>query len=406
MPGPLHGVTILDLTQFLAGPYGTQILGDLGAEILKIEAFAGDSSRTMPPHFIAGDSAYFVGTNRNKKSVVIDVRQPVGLQLLRKLIAQSDVLVENFRPGVMQRLGLEEEAVRKRHPALIWCSISGFGQDGPYRDRPAYDMIVQALSGGMSLTGERDGPPVRAGIPLGDLAAGMYGAIGILAALHRRRETGKGDYIDISMLDCQVSMLSYQGSYYLQSGRVPGRQGRGHDAIPTYGCFTARDGRDVAITANTEKMWRSLCAVLGEPALADEARFADMALRLKHRSELEPLLRQLFLQRDADEWATLLGAGGIPVATVNTLDRALNDPQILHRNMVIEITGPQEGQKARVLGNPVQLRDGRSEAPSYPPSKGFDTRQVLMERVGLSSTEVDALVNDGVILDRTTAARL
>lgn len=364
---PLDGVRVVDLTQFLAGPYCTQILGDLGAEVLKVEPPVGDSSRTVPPHQVAGTSVYYLTTNRNKKDIVLDLRDEDDKQVLLDLIASSDIVVDNYRPGVLARLGLDYEAISAAHPHIVWCSISGFGQDGPYRDRPAYDMIVQALSGGMSLTGERDGKPVRAGIPLGDLSAGMYGAIAVLAALDNRRRTGLGDYIDVSMLDCQVSMLSYQAGYHLNAGVVPGRQGRGHDSIPTYRCFTARDGLDVAVTANTDKMWESMCRVLGVPELLDDPRFASLSERHRHRDVLEPILEEAFLQRDADDWAARFEEGNIPVATVNTLDRTLTDPQVVHRDMVLTLRGSTEEETARVVGSPLKFRRSSRRPASYPP---------------------------------------
>ena len=225
-PGPLNGIRVLDLTQFLAGPFATQILGDLGAEVIKLESPTGDWARSLPPHFVGEDSCYYLSINRSKKAIAVDMKQPEGLDLVKKLAGKSDILFENFRPGVLDRLGLSWDELSAEYPKLIWASISGFGQSGPYRDRPAYDMIVQAMSGGMSMTGERDGVSVRAGIPLGDLSAGMYATIGALAALEERRTTGKGKFIDISMLDCQVAMTCYQAAYYLQSGQNPGRQGK------------------------------------------------------------------------------------------------------------------------------------------------------------------------------------
>ena len=227
--GPLSHIRVLDLTEFLAGPFGTQILGDLGAEVIKIESAQGDNSRGVPPNFIAGSSTYFTCINRNKYSLVVDLKTSQGLEIVRALARRSDVLFENRRPGVLARLGLNYDDLARENPGLIWCSVSGFGQDGPDRDAAAYDMIVQAVSGGMSLTGEKDGRPVRAGVPIGDLGAGLYGVIGILAALARRSQTGVGDYIDVAMLDVQVAFLNYQAAQYLHSGKVPGRQGREHD---------------------------------------------------------------------------------------------------------------------------------------------------------------------------------
>ena len=370
--GPLAGIRVLDLTGFLSGPFGTQILGDLGAEVLKIEPPIGDNSRTVPPHFVDGDSVYYLSTNRNKRSAVVDLKSPEGKQFVLDLVDRSDIVVENFRPGALQRLGLDYETVAARAPHIIWCAISGFGQDGPYADRPAYDMIVQAYSGGMSLTGERGGTPVRAGIPVGDLTAGLYGVIGVLAALEQRRRTGRGEYIDVSMLDCQVALLSYQAAYYLHSGAVPGPQGRSHDSIPTYRCFTASDGIDVAVTANTEGMWRALCRALDREQYIDDERFLTLADRHRNRAVLEPLLEEAFLARTADDWVATLTDAGVPVAPVNTLDRTFRDPQVLHREMVVELAREEGGDPVRVVGNPLKFA-GQAQTPlRYPPGKGED----------------------------------
>ena len=262
-PGPLNGIKVLDLTQFLAGPFSTQIFADLGAEVIKLEAPAGDWSRTLPPHFVGDDSCYYLSINRNKEAVAIDMKAPEGLALVKQLAEKCDIVMENFRPGVLDRLGLTYDDLSSRNPGLIWASISGFGQTGPYRERPAYDMIVQAMSGGMSLTGEVGRSAVRAGMPIGDLTAGMYATVGSLAALEERRRTGKGKFVDISMLDCQVALLTYQAAYYLHSDKVPGRQGRGHESIPTYRSFAGANDTELVICANTERMWQGLCAVLG-----------------------------------------------------------------------------------------------------------------------------------------------
>ncbi|MER1995245.1 MAG: CoA transferase [Arthrobacter sp.] len=373
---PLAGVRVLDLTGFLSGPFGTQILGDLGAEVLKIEPPAGDNSRTVPPHFVGDTSVYYLSTNRNKKSAVIDLKDPEGQRVVKALMAKSDIVLENFRPGALKRLGLDYATVAAGDPSVIWCSISGFGQDGPYAHRPAYDMIVQAYSGGMSLTGERGGPPVRAGLPIGDLTAGLYGVIAVLAALNRRAATGLGDYIDISMLDCQLAFLSYQGAYYLHSGKVPGTQGRSHDSIPTYRCFEASDGIEVAVTANTQKMWESLCQVLGLSELAKDERFLTLADRHRNRAELEPALEDAFLARGADEWVSLLTEAGVPVAPVNTVDRALADPQARHRNMVVELQDEHEGT-IRVVGNPLKFRSISNQLLNFPPKLGEHTEEII-----------------------------
>jgi CoA:oxalate CoA-transferase len=394
--GPLNGIKILDFTQFLAGPHGTQILGDMGAQIIKIETPAGDLSRTVPPHFIRDDSAYFHTINRNKKSVVINMKKPGGTELVRELIKTADVVVENFRPGVLSRLGIDREKEMENRPALIWASISGFGQSGPDRDLPAYDMIVQALSGTMSLTGERGGRPVRTGIPVGDIAAGLHAAIGILAALHNVKETGQGEYIDISMLDCLVAMLSYQGTYHLESGHVPGPQGSGHDAIPTYRQFTAGDGRDIVTTANTERMWQAMAEVLGRPELLEDPRFTLNGDRLRNKEELWDILEPAFLERDAAEWVALFNEAGIPVGMVNTLDLALTSPQILHREMVVELDDGN-GTSVKTLGNPIKLSRNPRSQDSFPPALGEHTSDILRDVLGKSSSDIDQLLEAGAI---------
>ena len=396
--GPLAGLRVLDLTQFLSGPYCTLILGDLGAEIVKVEPPQGDSSRHVPPHFVGDDSAYFLSINRNKKSIVLDLKSEAGRDLLRRLALVSDIVVENFRPGVLERLGVSPEALRKEKPSLVWCAISGFGQSGPYRDKPAYDMIVQALSGGMSMTGEKGRGAVRAGIPLGDLAAGMYAAIGILAAINRRHLTGQGETIDISMLDCQAAMLSYQAAYHLHSGHVPDRQGSGHDSIPTYRTFTARDGIEVVITANTERMWQGLCRALGIAHLIEDPRFLTNRERYQNRLELWPLLEAAFLVAPADDWVAKLEQEEVPVGVVNTLDRVVADPQILHREMVLALE--RDGVGARVMGNPVKLAEAMRSEHHYPPALGAEGDDILRGILNLGEDELADLRAKGVITPR------
>jgi CoA:oxalate CoA-transferase len=373
---PLQGLRVLDMTIFLSGPYCTQMLADLGADIIKLESPQGDLSRGVPPHFVGDDSVYYLSINRNKSSIVVDLKTPEGLDIARRLALASDVIIENNRPGVLERLGLKVDDLRGENPRLIWCALSGFGQTGPYRDKPAYDMIVQALSGGMSITGEPNGPPVRAGIPIGDLAAGMYSAVAILAALNRRHLTGRGDFIDVGMLDCQVAMLSYQGAYHLHSGKVPSRQGSAHDSIPTYRGFTGADGMDFVICANTERNWQGLCKVLGRDDLVDDPRFLTNRERYKNRVALWALLEVGFKKRAAVEWVTLLEAQSVPVAIVNTLDRVVADPQVNHRGMILEVNAP-DGRAARVMGNPIKFAEAVQTPAQFPPRLGEHTKMIL-----------------------------
>lgn len=397
---PLSGYRVLDLTTFLSGPFCTQILGDLGAEVVKIETPEGDSSRDIPPHFVDGDSAYFLGINRGKRSLVIDMKRPGGLALAKRLIAEADVVVENYRPGVAARIGLDIQAVRAAHPRLIWASVSGFGQTGPWRDQPAYDMIVQALSGVMSLTGEPGRPAVRLGIPAGDMVAGMYATIAINAALADRERTGEGRVIDVSMLDCQLAMLSYQSTYALVAGVTPQPQGARHDSIPTYRSFVAGDGRELVVTANTERMWRGLCTALGRVALPADPRFATGARRLENREALWPILEEAFLARGAADWIAPLQECGVPVALIKTVPEALADARMAGRGMVQPLRR-EDGTRIEVVGNPIKFVGETSPEPGYPPRLGEDAACVLGGWLGLDAAEVEALRADGVVAPRT-----
>ena len=400
---PLKGVRVLDLTQFLSGPYATQILGDLGAEVIKIEPHGGDSSRTIPPYFVDRDSAYYLSVNRNKKSVAVDMKHADGKAMVRELALNSDVVIENFRPGVAAKLGLDYAALAATHPGLVWCSISGFGQDGPYRELPAYDMIVQALSGGMSLTGESGGLPVRSGVPLGDLAAGMFSVIAIQAALFERARTGAGKQIDISMLDCQVSMLTYQAAYHLIAGVVPGTQGRAHDSFATYRTFIAGDGVNVVVCANTDRMWEDMARELGVASMLEDPRFRTNADRHAHRDVLLPALDRAFLAQPAAHWVERFRASGIPVGSVNTLDRALSDPQVLHRQMVLPLDDGR-GHQISVAGNPIKFVGEASARSTYPPTLGADGASVLAEVLQWDAQRIAAMFQAGVLKDTTREA--
>ncbi|CAO3437305.1 CaiB/BaiF CoA transferase family protein [Azospirillum endophyticum] len=403
---PLAGYRIVDLTTFLSGPFCTQILADLGADVVKIETPQGDSSRAIPPHFVGDDSAYYLGINRSKRSLAVDMKQADGLALVKRLIATADVVVENYRPGVASRLGLDVEALRAEHPGLIWAAVSGFGQTGPWRDKPAYDMIVQALSGVMSLTGEPGRPAVRLGIPAGDIVAGMYATIAINAALADRERTGQGRVIDVSMLDCQLAMLSYQSTYALVAGTLPQPQGARHDSIPTYRSFVARDGRELVVTANTERMWDGLCQALDRADLIADPRFATAALRLANRTALWPLLEEAFLARDAADWIAPLDAKGVPVALIKTVPEALADARDHGRSMILPLTDAS-GTSIEVVGNPIKFVDGdglTADDATYPPVLGADASPVLGEWLGLEAAEVTRLFDNKTLVRRAPAA--
>lgn len=394
---PLKGYRILDLTTFLSGPFCTQILADLGAEVVKLEAPGGDSSRHIPPYFVEGESAYFLGINRDKKSIAINMKSPEGLALAKDLIGKSDVVVENYRPGVAARIGLDVEALRAASPSLIWASISGFGQDGPLSDRPAYDMIVQALSGVMSLTGEQGRPAVRLGIPAGDMVAGMYAAIAINAALAARGRGEPGCHIDVSMLDCQLAMLSYQSTYALIAGITPQRQAARHDSIPTYRSFVGGDGRELVITANTERMWQGLCNTLGLGELKDDPRFASGDKRLENREALWALLETAFLARPAAQWVEPLAENGVPVALIKTVPEALDDARRSGRGMIMPLS-KQNGTKIDVVGNPIKFIDAAELPGRYPPALGEDARGVLGAWLDMDGDRIERLVDSKTVV--------
>lgn len=400
---PLNGYRVLDLTTFLSGPFCTQTLADLGAEVVKVESPDGDSSRAIPPHFVGDDSAYYLSVNRNKQSLCIDIKNAEGLALVKRLIAQADVVVENFRPGVAARIGLDITALHAKYPRLIWASISGFGQQSPWSDRPAYDMIVQALSGVMSLTGEPERPAVRLGIPAGDVVAGMYASIGINAALSDRERTGEGRVIDVSMLDCQLAMLSYQSAYSLIAGVTPQPQAARHDSIPTYRSFIAADGRELVVTANTERMWQGLCEGLGLTELIQDSRFANGRARLQHKEQLWALLEAGFLQRNASDWIEPLTRLGVPIALIKTVPEALQDAREAGRGM-IESLESDAGDRIDVVGNPIKfVSQQKADVSTYPPALGADNEVVLRHWLEADASEIQHWQQSGAIRQKVKA---
>ena len=398
--GPLSHIRVIDLTQRLAGPYATQMLGDLGADIIKLEPPGGDPTHRTPPHFVAGESTYYLSINRNKRSIIVDLKRPEGKEVARRLIAKSDVLIENNRPGVMARLGLAYDDLKRDFPGLVYCSISGFGQNGPDAARGALDPIVQAISGGMSLTGEVGGKSVRAGIPIGDISAGMYATTGILAALMHRDRTGQGELIDISMLDVQVAMLSYQAAAYLQSGKAPGLQGRTHDSYALSYCVRAKDGVDVMIAANQQRAFESLARTIGRPEIITDPRFLTPQDRNRNKTELRAVMDEACAKVDSKDILAALHRTGAPGAVINSIDRAFAEPQVHHRGMLMELNGDAEaGDVARVAGDPIKLAEAPRTDYVYPPHAGQHTRAVLKELGGYDDPEIDRLIEAGAVLE-------
>jgi crotonobetainyl-CoA:carnitine CoA-transferase CaiB-like acyl-CoA transferase len=350
----LAGVRILDLTRVLAGPYGSMLLADMGAEVVKIEDPAGgDPVRRMGPPFVNGESAYFLALNRNKKSVALDLRSDAGRAAFLDLVARADVVLDNFRPGVMQRLGIGPDDCRQANERIITCSISAFGADGPYRDLPAFDLVLQALAGGMSVTGEPGRPPVRMGLPIGDLGGGLFASQAICAALYHRERTGRGQHIDLSLLDVQVSLLTYIGQYYLADGSVPGPIGSGHQTAVPYQAFATSDGH-LVVAVFTDHFWEPFCQALDLLELAQA--YPTNRARLDAREAVVAVIAARFAAGSTEAWVAALRQAGVPAGPVNGLDAVLADPQVRHRQMVTHLSRahPVAGM-LEVLGNPVKV---------------------------------------------------
>jgi crotonobetainyl-CoA:carnitine CoA-transferase CaiB-like acyl-CoA transferase len=375
MEAVLSDVVVIDLSRVLAGPYCTMILGDLGATVIKVEQPGkGDDTRHFGPPYIAGESAYYLGLNRNKQSILLDFSTPEGKERLLKLVSTATVLVENFRPGALERQGLDYKALSTINPGLIYCSISGYGQTGPYALRPGYDFVAQAESGLMSVTGEIDGDPQRVGSPVGDVSAGMFACMSILAALRVRDRTGKGQYIDISLLETTMSLLSNVASNYLISGEEAPRLGNGHPNIVPYQAFRTKDGY-VVVSCGNDRLYQTLCHLLGREDLAEDPRFATNPQRVRNRKELVPALQEEFLHRKTDEWLPELRAAGIPCGPINTVSQIFNDPHIQARGFVWESEHPKAG-RIKLSGSPIHLSETPTRLYKAPPLLGEDDDKV------------------------------
>ncbi|HXG41498.1 MAG TPA: CaiB/BaiF CoA-transferase family protein [Dehalococcoidia bacterium] len=397
MSGPLQDIRVLDLTWILAGPYASMILRDLGADVIKVERPPyGDVSRTTAP-YIEGESVYFFSVNRGKRSICLDLKHPAGRDLFLRLVEKVDVVMENFTPGTMERLGLGYEVLSQRNPRLVYAATSGFGQTGPYRHKPALDIIVQGMGGIMSITGEPGGRPVRPGISLGDIAAGLFTAIGILAALHERERSGQGQMLDISMLDCQVAILENAFVRYFATGQVPGPLGTRHPSTTPFQAFPTKDGWIViALSWGVENQWELLLAALGLPELIDDPRFETPALRTQHHDELEPILSEAFRRKTTREWLEELEPLGIPCGPLNDIAQAAADPQVQAREMLVDVEHPK-GFRLKVANTPIKLSRTPGGVHGPPPAIGQHTDEVLRELLGLSEAEIAALREAGAI---------
>ncbi|MDF7775620.1 CoA transferase [Sphingomonas sp. AOB5] len=395
----LGNITVLDLTHVLAGPYATMLLADMGARVIKIEPPGrGEATRRLlehsPEYSRDGMGAYFLTLCRNKKSVALDLKQDEGQRLLHAMVEQADVVVSNFGVGVAERLGIGHDALERINPRIITCTISGFGETGPDARRPSFDLVAQAMGGGMSLTGFPEGDPVRAGIPIGDLGAGLFATIGILGAIEARHATGRGRHIDISMLDCQLSLLSYIGTMFLMSGNETPRSGNAHAIHVPYNSFRTRT-RHLIVAVISDGFWHSLVEVIGDDALRQE-RFATQPGRLAERAFIEERLQEAFLTQSCEHWLELLARHRIPAAPVNDLAGAFADPQALARGMRLSVPLPGGGS-VEVPGNPIKFSEGETRGCTAPPRVGEHSVELLREMIGLDSSRIAQMLASGVI---------
>ncbi|RLE13079.1 CoA transferase [Candidatus Aerophobetes bacterium] len=393
---PLRGIRVLDLSRILAGPYCTMMLGDLGAEIIKVEQpRVGDGTRQWGPPFKGGESAYFICINRNKKSITVNLKHPRGIKIIKQLVKKSDVLVENFRYGTMDKLGLDYETLKKINPKLIYCTISAFGTTGPYRELPGYDFLVQAMGGIMSITGEPDGPPMKVGVAIIDVTAALYATSAILAALFYREKTGEGQKVETSLIEAQVAWLINVGSNYLVSGEVPKRYGNAHPNIVPYQVFKVKDGY-VALAIGNDLQWKKFCELAGVKELAENPKFETNPKRVENRKELIKILDKLMLEKRGKEWIKLCRDNGIPCGPINTIDKVFNDPQVLNRGMVVEVDHPTAG-KIKLAGIPMKFSRTPAFVKSPPPLLGEHTNEVLSNLLGYSKEEILNLRKEQVI---------
>ena len=416
VPGTAHslqGIRVLDLSRVLAGPWCTQILADLGADVIKIErAGAGDDTRTWGPPFLkdrAGadsrEAAYYLATNRNKRSVTCDIATPAGQALIRELAAHCHVFIENFKVGDMQRYGLDYERLRAINPSLVYCSVTGFGQTGPYAKHAGYDYAVQGIGGLMSVTGERDdlgGGPQKVGVAVADLFTGMYSTVGILAALRHAERTGEGQYLDMALLDTQVAMLANLGANYLVGGKVPQRMGNAHQNVVPYQVFEVAPGADgsrdhLILAVGNDHQFAKFCAIAGRSEIAVDPRFARNQDRVRHRGELIPLLEQIMKTRGKADWLSALEAAQVPCGAINNLAEVFDDPQVRARGMVTEWHNHPLSDALRLVSSPIKLSRTPVRADTPPPLLGANTDEVLQELLGKSASDITALRDAGVI---------
>jgi crotonobetainyl-CoA:carnitine CoA-transferase CaiB-like acyl-CoA transferase len=404
-PTILQGVKVLDLSRVLAGPWCTQILGDFGADVIKIESFQGDDTRNWGPPWLRGpeeegrgESAYYLSCNRNKRSVVVNLADPEGAALIRRLAAKADIVVENFKVGGLARYGLDYESLSAINPRLVYTSITGFGQDGPYADRAGYDFVAQAMGGLMSVTGEADGPPMKVGVAMADLSTGMYAAVSTLLALRHAEHTGQGQRVDVSLLDTQISMLANQALSFLVGGESPGRLGNAHPTVVPYRTFQAAD-HPIVVAVGNDAQFRVLCDVIGAPELARDERYATNGARVVNRRTLEPALQEIISKMHAHELLEALHARSVPAGPVNTIGEAFEDPFVEARGTVQRFMR-DDGIEVPSVAYPGKFSETPADYRRRPPFLGEHTREVLQEWLGLEAGKLDELTTGGVIAQR------
>ncbi len=396
MKMPLEGVTVLDLSHALAGPHCSTLLADFGAQVIKLETpGAGDIARAWGAPLPGGENSYFVGLHRNKLGLSIDLKTEEGKALFFRLAEKSDVLLENFRPGALDRLGLGYDAVKARCPGIVYCSVSGFGQDGPYRDRAALDLIVQAESGMISVTGEEGTHGSRCGVSVADLTAGMYAAFGILLALRVKEKTGEGQRVDVSMLEGQMSLLSVMISAYLADHEVPVPMGTAYKALLPYQTFRTQS-RDLALAVGSHKLWKVFCKTIARPDLTDDPRYATNALRIRHRAELIDIIQQVLLTKTYEQWEAIFLEAGIPVGAINNIEQLLDHPQVKARGSMVDMVHPRAGP-VQMVGVPVRLSKTPGAVRTPSPSLGEHSAQTLRDMLGLPDAEIERLIGSGVV---------
>jgi crotonobetainyl-CoA:carnitine CoA-transferase CaiB-like acyl-CoA transferase len=393
---PLKGIRVLDLSRVLAGPYCSMTLSDLGAEVIKVEIPGrGDDTRAFPP-FLEGESSYYLSLNRGKKSLTLNLKDEKGVEVLHRLVKKCDVVLENFRPGVTKRLGVDYDVLKEIKEDLIYCSISSYGQTGPYATRPGYDLIIQGMSGLMGITGEQDRPPVRVGVAVTDLNAGMYAVMAILSALRVRDQLDIGQYLDVSMMDAAVSWMTYMAGSYFANGEVPPRMGGAHPSIVPYQTFEAGDGKFLLVAGGNDRLFKILCEVMDMEHLVVDPMYVSNTVRVENREILVPIIQERLLTKPRDVWLSKLMESGFPCAPVNAMDEVFSDPQLLHRNMLVTMDHPKIG-KIKQIGAPLKFSDTPLKLELPPPMLGQHTDEVLVKLCGYSEDEVAALKKNNVV---------